>query len=164
MVSPKKADDRMRELRTWLTDDGWSVKGVVDEQNHQNFEFSAGNDVYHLVHPNPHAESAGIISGLDGGPLNKALEGEDPEEIDDFLWDIRLRLIELGVEFQGIEYPAQKIVIHVPVYFDGTTRESFFNKQRKVKNATYLLQWVLKSRFDLDDPPGPSPDSPNYIQ
>lgn len=165
MVSPQEADEHLQKFRTWLTDDGWGVQAVNDPENHQNLQFSKeGSPTYNLIHPNPNANFAAIAVGIPGDEFTAVLKKQDQPEVQDFLWDLRISLLELGVEFKGVDVPTENISIHAPTYFEGTTRDSFMDKFRSVKNAIHLLRWKLNATFSLQEETlGTQPDDQDYI-
>lgn len=165
MVSPQEADEHLETYRSWLTDDGWSVKALNDSHNHQNFQFTKdGEPNYNLVHPNPNAEFALVGIGLPGDEFTEVLSSQPEGGREDFLWDLRISLLEYGIEFNGVKYPTENVSMSIPVYFEGTTRDSFMERVRNLKNSVHLFKWKLNATFELDDGDLGSQQERSYIQ
>lgn len=165
MVSPHDADEFLQTYRSWLTDDGWSVKAVNDSRNHQNFQFTKeGDPNYNLVHPNPNAEFALVGIGLPGEEFSEILSNEPEDDREEFLWDLRISLLEFGIEFNGVKYPSEGITMSIPAYFEGTTRDSFMERVRTLKNSVHLFKWKINEAFELDDGSLGSQQERSYIQ
>lgn len=165
MVSPHEANDYLQTYRSWLTDDGWSVKAVNDSQNHQNFHFTKdGEPSYSLVHPNPNAEFALVGIGLPGKEFTEILTNQSEDEREEFLWDLRISLLEFGIEFNGVKVPTEGITMSIPTYFEGTTRDSFMARVRTLKNSVHLFKWKINAAFELDDGDLGSQEERSYIQ
>lgn len=60
-----------------------------------------------------------------------------------FLRNIQFRLILMGVEFQGIIDPLERIVVQHFYCFDGVTKDSFFQKLSLVRRAAFAVALTL---------------------
>lgn len=61
-------------------------------------------------------------------------------ERQEFIWDLRFGLLNMGVEARGIEEPLHEIQVHVRIFDDALTKDAFFNRVAKINFALdYLL-------------------------
>ena len=74
-----------------------------------------------------------------------------PEERSDFLWDMRFRLLAMGVEFSGVAEPPQEVQISQRIYYDGLTKDRFLQRVSQVRNGVLTVLWMVARR--LAQPP-----------
>jgi len=81
----------------------------------------------------------------------KALESREQE---DLCWRIRLKLLDMRVDFQGVAMPLQQINLRMRLYSEDLTRTSFFDTVGTLQNAMLYLIWTVRRVLDqpaLDD-------------
>lgn len=66
----------------------------------------------------------------------------------ELLWELRFGLLALGVDFQGVQEPLQRVVIGHRIYEDGLTRDLFAQRLCQVRNALLTVLWTVARRLD----------------
>lgn len=65
-----------------------------------------------------------------------------------FLWELRLELLKMGVQFYGIELPIHRVGISAPIYEDGLTRDAFVERLFRVKRALLFILWAYERTME----------------
>ena len=73
------------------------------------------------------------------------------EERNDFLWNMRFSLLNLGVEFSGVAEPPQEVCISQRIYYDGLTKDHFLQRVSQVRNGVLTVLWMVARK--LAQPP-----------
>lgn len=150
-------DDEIARVRDWLARDGFEVSQAPDPDTHRTLEAERAEDfTYTIVHPDAGADHVFVGLGLPGDPLSQALADATDEEAQAFLTDLRFGLLGMGVEFEGLDVPTERVSLFVPAYFDGLSKDRFMEKLRSVKNAGLFLQWSVGP---VDEAPTPPPEA-----
>lgn len=77
---------------------------------------------------------ASIIVGPGHQNTLGQLEGAERAQ---FLRNLQLRLLLMGLEFQGIAYPLERIIVQHFFFYDGLTKDAFFQKISLVRRAAF---------------------------
>lgn len=59
------------------------------------------------------------------------------------LWDLRLGLLRLELEFVGVNDPLELIEVRQIIYEDGLTKDRFFARLRRVFSGCMLIHWSV---------------------
>ena len=70
----------------------------------------------------------------------------------ELLWDVRFRLLQLGVEFDGITEPPQRVTVGLAIYRDGLGKDNLLRRMTQVHNATLAAAWTFARKF-AEPPP-----------
>ena len=70
-------------------------------------------------------------------------------ERQELLWDMRFRLLQMGVEFQGAQEPLVRVVIGHRLYLDGIGQDRFLGRVARVRNAVIAVIWTIARHLHL---------------
>lgn len=76
-----------------------------------------------------------------------------PEDRKGFLWDLRLALLQMNVEFNGLNDDPQNIRVVSRIFFDGMSKDVFFQRLSEVRKALLTVLWMLNRKFEEQPPP-----------
>lgn len=153
-LNPEKVRDRMQ---TWLLDEGWQLS----EKTHGDALWlleardSAGR---HIVVGQKQGRADQVL--LEGAvaladahsQAFTALPHEDRQEL---LWELRFTLLNLGVEFHGIQDPLTRLMIGQRIYYDGLSKDTFLQRVSQVRNGILAAIWTVARRLNFS----PTPES-----
>jgi hypothetical protein len=83
---------------------------------------------------------------------NARINTLSPEERNDFIWDLRLRLLTFNIDY-SVDSPLQEVVITREVFADSLSRSSLLEAARAVRNALLTTVACIMKRS------GAPPDS-----
>lgn len=64
---------------------------------------------------------------------------------------VKLKLLQMGVGFNGLGEPLQRFLVNQTIYDDGLTKDTFFQRVDQVRYATLYVIWSLNQK--LGTPP-----------
>jgi hypothetical protein len=82
-----------------------------------------------------------------------------PEDRKGFLWDMRMALMQMNVDFNGISDDPTNIRVVSRIFFDGMSKDVFFQRLSEVRRALLTILWMLNRKFE-DQPPPTTSESP----
>jgi hypothetical protein len=90
-----------------------------------------------------------------------AVRGLSRPDREAFLWDLRLGLLEMGLDFQGIELPLERILVFRSVYVEpGVLKDTFFDRLESVRRGIAWLQFTFLQQLSSGSvPEKPGSDS-----
>jgi hypothetical protein len=145
--SPKDLEDK---IRTWLMEDGWSLRKETPQGGLWAFVADDGRGRKIVVGQNANREDAIILQGginIDDNTsreIDKLPEGER----NDFLWDLRFALLRTNLEFSGITLPLKRIELMERIVIDAPlTKDCFVQRTSEVKKGVLLVLWMLSRKF-----------------
>lgn len=141
-------------LHDWLVEEGWSIQ-----------QAPADDFAWSLVARNPSGVALNVAQPI-GKPdqflvrigcniegVQEHLEKLAPKEREDFLWELRLGLLETEVEFEGVEVPLRNVSIYRTGYVDGLNKNLFMGLVGCVLRGVTTLIWRLTRKFGEALPP-----------
>lgn len=72
----------------------------------------------------------------------------DEREQEDLCWKIRLKLLDMRVDFQGVAMPLKQINLRMRLYAEDLNRTSFFDTVGSLQNAMLYLIWTVRRILD----------------
>jgi len=79
-----------------------------------------------------------------------------PEDRKGFLWDMRMALLQMNVDFNGITDDPTNIRVMTRIFFDGMSKDVFFQRLSEVRRALLTILWMLNRKFEEQAPPATS--------
>ena len=141
------------QIQKWLMEEGWRIRteNVPDAEWFLSGESEA--QVRIGIGKKRERPDQIIIQG------SVTFQQEQQEQItqfpsaerNDFLWNMRFSLLNLGVEFSGVTEPPQEIRISQRIYYDGLTKDRFLQRVSQVRNGVLTVLWMVAKK--LDQPP-----------
>lgn len=83
-----------------------------------------------------------------------------PEDRRGFLWDLRMALLQMHVDFNGVTDDPTEIRVMTRIFFDGMSKDVFFERLSNVRRALLTVLWMLNRKFE-DQPPPTTSESPD---
>ncbi len=74
----------------------------------------------------------------------------DARDRRDFICDLRLRLLSMDIEYKGLEYPLEQIVVAQLFFIDNLNRNVFFEKLASVNRAVLSILVMLDKKLAED--------------
>ncbi len=74
----------------------------------------------------------------------------DEKRQEEFCWQIRMKLLDMRVDFQGVAIPLEQVNLRMRLYAEDLTRSRFFDTLGCLQNAMLFLIWTV--RRTLDEP------------
>ena len=103
-----------------------------------------------LVHQRADDSFVILISSIAINPEHqKKLLEVDRKTRDDFLWEIRLKLVSMNIEFrlEGADGPPTLWRIFSRLYFEKASIQDFWQAYLNIKNASFLVSWMYQRFF-----------------
>lgn len=82
-------------------------------------------------------------------PHRERFERLSHEERQALMWDMRFRILHLGVECSGIQEPLLRIVLGQRIYLDGLTQDRFLQRVSQVRNGVIAVIWTVAQRLNF---------------
>lgn len=88
------------------------------------------------------------VAFADDGP--QPLDGLSDPDRTAFLWDLRLKLLQMDVEFEGLEHPLRRLTFSDRIFADAMTKDEFFRRVSAVRKALLMALWTIAARTEND--------------
>lgn len=72
----------------------------------------------------------------------------DAKEQEDFCWRIRMKLLDMRVDFHGVAMPLEQINLRMRLYSEDLTRTRFFDTLGCLQNAMLYVIWTVRRALD----------------
>lgn len=146
------------QIIKWLVQDGWKVSDSPsgDAEWLVTCEDDAGRRL--VVGQKKNRPDLVILQGGVTLPDLQREVGDRlrPKSRESMLWDLRLFLLQMGVEFGGIEWPLDKVRVSQRLYVDSLSHNEFVQLLLRIKNALLAVIWSVSR--ELAEPPPELPD------
>ena len=137
-----------KRSQRWLEDGGWIVTdqqevpsevawmlAAVDEQQR-------GLDVMQLL------ASRDVVIIQCAITVNvehlKVINASPTHDLKTFIWDMRMRLLEYGVDFNNLtEDFTDAVLLNVTIAYDGMTKDTFMQRVALVRRSLLLYTWGI---------------------
>lgn len=157
--SPTPEQTSIREkLTSWLVAEGYTVREgqardaawmlVVEDPAQRRF----------MVGQKPNRPDVIVIQGTVAisDQHGQQLDDLPDEEREDFLYDLRFRLLGLELDFQGVAHPLRQVMLNEHVYWEDLTRNEFFRTLKRVRHGIVAVIWSVGRK--LQQPTAPQPE------
>ena len=145
----------MREqIRDWLLEEAWSVRQDEVPDTEWALRVESGRQVLLNVRQRSgHSDQALIFGAVQlDKDVQDRLSALSAEERREFLWDVRFRLLGIGVEFEGLTEVPERVVVVPAIYRDALTKDTFFRRLSQVHSATIAVLWMIARKFAQPPP------------
>lgn len=157
------AKDKYSRIERWLLSEDWSTN------RHAPMEgwawILAGVNVKTtllFMQPSRHPDRVLIQGEIKvDDEQQRAFNALPSEKRDVMIWELRFALLQMGVEFVGIQLPLESIFLRKSIYEDGLTKDAFMQRARDVHRAILLVQWTLARHYQ--EPTDEEPDQGFFI-
>ena len=148
-------NSKQTRLQDWVLQEGWQV-GAVQFSGDAQWAFTATNQAGHVLviaQPKPYPDQIFIQATINfDDSVRTQLEKVNQQKRKRLFWDIRLELLRVGVEFEGVSEPLKAIVVTQRIYDDGLNKDTFAQRTYQVKSALLTIGWMLGRELDHSPP------------
>ena len=137
------------KIRTWLMEDGWSLRIEPSKDAIWAFVAEDGGKRKIVVGQTVGREDNVIIQAavdVDDEIRNKLAQLPEDER-NNFLWDLRFELIRTNLEFSGIQIPLKRIEVIERLFLDALTKDAFLQKASEVRKGVLIVLWMVARKF-----------------
>lgn len=146
-------EEILSKVTKWSNQMGLAVKGIEDPTVDFRFAISEhGLPAIEIVHEE--VESTHVLfaaSVLVSEEDQRKMLKMTLKELEELLWNIRLKLLSMNVEFRMLR-PAGGIPtvweIHSKLFLEGAIAQHFSDIYLKVKNAVLYVMWSYRRALD----------------
>jgi hypothetical protein len=148
--SPTALEEVRDRVVSWLVNEGWQTAAGSGEGAAWALR---GQDpggkvvIFALESRSPHRLVLHSSVRLDDSHSEK-LDALESSEQDDLCWQIRLKLLDMRVDFQGVALPLQQINLRMRLYTEDMTRTTFFDTVGAMQNAMLYVIWTVRRVLD----------------
>jgi hypothetical protein len=146
---------KRERVQNWMLEAGWRINDAQAQGINTAWVVGGTHPSgigIGVAQPKPYPDLLAIEAGITlDEKARKAFEAMDTKGSGALLVELRLRLLQLGVEFNGIGAPLQMLRVSQFIYDDGLTKDAFLHRVQQVKDAAYFILMFLSYR--LDQPP-----------
>jgi hypothetical protein len=144
-------------VQKWLTEEEYSIEPYPDVNTDYNFRIVKGNIVMHVGFHKRYEDSLIIVGKVGFNPQEQSMLRYTKTK-HELLYELEIVFTQLNIEFrlnpivvEG-EYSIEDIQLIKTLYFDGLTKQSFFD----VLGAIFNCLKLLITKFDLLGGPAPT--------
>jgi hypothetical protein len=147
------SEKNLDEVVQWAVRSGFEVISVLDSHHDFVVEVAEKETMLHLqiVHEN-HDSPFVMMVGLVKIPETdrERLKELGPGRFADLIWDIKLNLVRMGVDFTvlGAEGDPDAWETQKKLFLGGTDINQFYDAYSKVKNSIIGIIWAYKRELD----------------
>ena len=152
-VRNQRSEEIKAQIQTWLMEEGWRIRteNVPDAEWFLSGESEARVRIgigQHRGRPDQIIIQGSVTFQQE---QQEQITRLPPEERNDFLWNMRFSLLNMGVEFCGVAEPPKEIRISQRIYYDGLTKDRFLQRVSQVRNGVLTVLWMVAKK--LAQPP-----------
>ncbi len=154
MSKNKGGHEIKTKMQQWLVEEGFKLIDKTDLNT--AFKFVTKIPMgFHVIILQPMTKKDIIVFG--GGIVfseddKKRLHMMENDKLLSLLWDIRLALLNRGMEFDPIELDMDAINVNMKLYVEGLNRPTFMEKFSHFNRTLVLLVWMLQRAFGEPEP------------
>ncbi|MGD9117297.1 MAG: DUF2299 family protein [Dehalococcoidia bacterium] len=155
-MTTEMSSAQIREkIRTWLMEDGWSLRQDMPKQGLWAFiaEDQFGRKI--VVGQRENKEDEIVIQGavnIDDDTTDR-IGRLTEDERNALLWELRFELVRTNLEFSGISLPLKRVEVLERVFLDALTKDRFLQRTSEVRKGVLIVIWVLSRKFAQPPPP-----------
>jgi hypothetical protein len=139
-------------VQTWLTTEGWALKDLAHENTRWLIEARDPEKRPFLISqqktPEDQVRIQAILAFDESAQSNFAALPKDKK--DRCFWEIKFRLLQMGMNFVGLGEPLKRVVLTKNLYLDGFNKNLFMHTIETVRNAMLMVLWALQREMAKD--------------
>lgn len=128
-------------IQNWMLEAGWKINDAHAQGINTAWVVGgthASGIGIGVAQPTSYPDMLAIEAGIGlSDEHHKALAAMDVPAREAFMAELKMRLIELGVEFNGEGDPLKLLRVSQFIYDDGLTKDSFLHRVQQVKDAAF---------------------------
>ena len=139
----------LSQIMKWVVNSGLGVESISNEKHDFAITMYENRNLPQLQIIHPKADTAYVlVAGLVSIPESdrKKLKELKREQFDELIWDNKMRLLTMDVDFTvwGSEQDPDSWEVQKRVFLDETNTNHFHEACHKVKNAIISIIWSYK--------------------
>lgn len=149
----RETENRVRDL---VMAEGWSIRGaqsadaawvfLAEDAQGKRIVFGQGKGRPDFI------EMQATIS-VDATHQAK-FDALPPDELDEFLWELRFGLLSLDTNFRGVERPFRRVALTLRVYRDELEAISGLPRAlQRMNKAMLVVLWMINRKMNQPAPP-----------
>lgn len=148
--APPELEQTRTRVLDWLLAEGWkTTKGAGEGAAWALRGEDPGGKVVIFAQESasPHRLLLHASVRLDQAHTQK-LQALDRRQQEDLCWDLRMKLLDMRVDFHGVTTPLEQINLRMRLYAEDLTRTRFFDVLGALQNAMLYLIWTVRRILD----------------
>ena len=141
-------------VRHWLTQEGWTADNLATQATLWALVGTDRNGRRLVISQSRGHQDRVLIEGrvVPSAPQAERIEALSEEERDALLWDTRMELLRLGIDYSGVEMPLKRVVLMESIYFEGAldnflAKDTFFQRIEQIRRGVAMVQLLLRRRL-----------------
>ena len=153
-MSDANREQILSRVMQWIVQSGFDVSVVSDSKHDFVLEVTETEKLptMQIIHQNAVAAYV-LVVGLVNIPESdrENLKNLNPEKFSRLIWDIKLSLLGMGVDFTvlGSQKDPDAWEVQKRLYLDQTSASQFHETYSKAKNALINVIWMYKRALDV---------------
>jgi hypothetical protein len=148
-MSPMDREQNLNQVIQWAVRSGFEVISILDSNHDFTVEVAEKDSMLHLQMVHERSDSPFVlVVGLVNIPAadRNKLRDLDPGRFSDLIWDIKLNLVHMGVDFTvlGKEDDPDAWEVQKRLFLGATDVNQFYEAYSKVKNSVIGVIWAFK--------------------
>ena len=152
-------NDEFKEIRERVTElvlaEGWKIQRADSPDAAWVFmaEDPSGKMVAFGQNPK-FKDHIDLQSNISIDPAHRQqFEALPQEEMEEFLWDLRFRLLSSGVRFAGLQQPFERVALRCRIYRDELESMGGLHRTlEKMSDAMLLVVWMISKKLGQGAP------------
>lgn len=133
-----------QRIQTWLMQEGWTIGEEAAEGVQWAINARTNGYIMVLAQMSQPSDRINIQASVLVDPSHQQMFAQmDTKKRTDFWWSIKIKLLDMGLDFNGLAEPVQRIDIGQRIYIDGMTKDAFLQRVSQVKRAQIVVLWSI---------------------
>jgi len=155
-MDTKMSSNQIRDqVRTWLMEDGWSLRQETPPQSLWAFVATDQFGRIIVVGQRTNRDDEVVIQGavnIDADTTDRIQRLTEADR-NNLVWDLRFELVRTNLEFSGISLPLKRVEMVERIFLDGLTKDSFLQRTSEVRKGVLIVMWLLSRKLGQPPPP-----------
>jgi hypothetical protein len=154
-MSATNREQIIKEIMKWIVQSGFHLESIPNSKHDFTIIFSETETLPELqiIHQKPETAFLLIVSQV-SIPTNdrEYLKNQNKHKFDQFIWDIKLNLLRLGVDFTVLgpdETDPDAWEVQARLFINEANTSSFHDACSRVKRALISIIWSYKRELIL---------------
>jgi len=146
-------DPRIQETATrveaWFVDADWNTEHLSQPYLAWGFKATNRNGTVILVSQRTDRHDLIVIEAILAiAERNQHRLTQLPKrERVELLWEVQLQLMQMGVLYDGINDPLQRVTVLQQVHYDGLTKDTLFQRVFQVVSGMFAVDVMIARKF-----------------
>jgi hypothetical protein len=143
LEDPRFAETK-KKVAGWLRAGAYTIHENQDDRMAWVIAATGSDPTLILFQERKFPDHIGIQAALRMDPSSVAAVGNLPAvERTELLWDLRFRILALGVHTFGLEEPLEGVTVLTQLFLDGMNRNEFERTLQGVRAGIYAFKWTV---------------------